>query len=395
MEDKKILLNHYDVLTAFHADYYKDLITQDHLGDETVIKVNEEQSFIFPVKYRGKLYAIPSEIVEKKKMPIKIMESEKLAYRSNVYHYVTKYASARIKPMKNLKFRTLIDTIGGFEHSNTDHFTLYKIACMMLYLRKGFARFVSEAAFGKNSVPTILKILMTDIAIINPRSTAAMEHKLLSSLLALDELTNLEKNQRDLMQEALLRIGDWSPSYEKGTRGSTKYGTKDEYNIGNLSVIIMYNILSYYQDIGQQEKYFDNIFQHAVKDRFLPLYLKGVIDTTQFKDIKDTKKVAKQLKNEIISIIRTIKYYNNNLENDLKDYKLYKDYRLSKSGRVDKTFQVICKGINLYANSEEEYNILVEQLYQMYLEYQDMLKVDEVEEVDLYGELDEENNKSS
>jgi hypothetical protein len=97
MKANKVLLCHNEVLAAFCESYYNNLITKNHLGDETVIKVGEEQEFVYPVKYKGRVYAVPSTIVEQDKMPIKITKSKKIAYRSNVYHYVTKFASAKIK----------------------------------------------------------------------------------------------------------------------------------------------------------------------------------------------------------------------------------------------------------------------------------------------------------
>lgn len=377
MKDKNILLNQYDILSAFNEDYYKDLITKNHLGEETVIKVRDTQKFIYPVKYRGKLYAIPAEIVEKDKLPIKITKSSKLAYRSNVYHLVTGFNSFKIKPVKSLTFRQLVDTIADFNHTTKDtDFKNYKIATIMCYLKKGFIRCVSEAAFGKNSVPGILKILLTDVAIFNPRTAPVFEAKLINKLVVLDELTNLERSQRDLMQEALLQVADGSPSYEKGSRGSAKYGTKDEYDISKLSIMILYNIYSYYAEAGQGEKYFDNVFTHAVKDRFLPVYMEGHLDSMQFVEIKKPKELAQRYSEDIKKIIRTLRYYEINLENEDKDFKLNKVYRLSKSGRQDKTFNMILQGFRLYANTEEEYNLMAENFYKMHLKYKEMVQID-------------------
>ncbi len=382
-KNKRILLNHYDVLSAFKEDYYKDLITKDHLGDEAVIKVDDDQVFVFPVRYKGKVYAINSDTVEKGKLPIKINKAVKVAYKAKVFHYVKKFASAKIMEERVYNFRKLMDTMADFMHSEPDEFLLYKISCFMLYLRKGFARFVSDAAFGKNSFPTILKTLMTDISIINPRSAAALEHKLIHNQIVLDELTNLTKEQRDLMQEALLRIADGATTYEKGTRGSAKLGTKDEYDISQLSVLILYNVYEYYQQSGQGEKYFDNVFQYAVKSRFLPLKMKGNLDATQFVHIAKPKEVAKVLKEDIKKIIRTIKYFQNNLEKEIdkKNFKLYKEYRIQKEGRHDKTFYMICDGIKLYAKDEVEYNKLVGKLYRMVNRYSDMMEENKVQEI--------------
>jgi len=382
MKDKNIYLNHYDILAAFNEDYYKDLITKDHLGDETVIKYNDEQRFIYPVKYKGKLYAIPSSIIEQNKMPIKITKSVKTAYKSYVYHYVTKFSSVRIVENKALDFRELVNNIGDFNHTTKDtEFLIYKIAIISLYLRKGFCRTVSGAGFGKNSIPNIIKSLMTDVAIINPRSTAALEHKLIHKYIILDELTNLSKDQRDLMQEALLRIGDFTTSYEKGTRGSSKIGTKDEYNISKLSITILFNVLGYYVKSNQQNKYFDYVFQPALLDRFLPLKFDGILDTTQFIHVSDPVKIAKELKEDIKNIIKSMKYYQLNFEKEQKSFIVKNIPRLSKTGRIDKTFAVILKGINLYSRTQEEFDKYSGILYEAHLKYGKMMDEYKVEEI--------------
>lgn len=384
MKDKNVLLGHYDVLSAFNEDYYKDLITKNNLGEETIIKINEEQTFVYPVKYKGKIFAIPSKIIEAGKLPIKITKTKKIGYRSSVYHYVTKFASARIAEEKTMDYRELVDTLANFSHTKKDDdFLLYKIVALTLYLRKGFVRIVSPAAFGKNSIVGILKTLMTDVAIANPKSTAALEHKLINKMVVLDEMTNLESKHRSSMQDALLMIADGSPSYEKSTRGSSKIGTKDEYNISKLSVQIMYNIYQYYVDAGQGDKYFDNVFQYALKSRFLPLYFDGVLNAEQFVHVPTPKATAAELSEDIKRIIRAIKYFQNNFEGEDKSFKLYQKYKLSREGRMEKTFAVICQGIRLYAKDEKEYNVLAHKLYKMHLRYVEMMEIDKVEEVEL------------
>jgi len=381
--NKDVLLGHYDVLSAFNEEYYKDLITKNNLGEETIIKVNEEQKFVYPVKYKGKIYAIPSKVVEDGKLPIKIQKAIKVGYRTSVYHYVTEYASARIKDQKTMTYRQLINNLAKFEHSEPDDFLLYKIVATTLYLRKGFVRIVSPAAFGKNSIVGILKTLMTDVAIANPKSTAALEHKLINKMVVLDEMTNLEKTHRSSMQDALLMIADGSPSYEKSTRGSAKIGTKDEYDISKLSVQIQYNIYQYYIDAGQGDKYFDNVFQYALKSRFLPLYFDGVLDSQQFVNISKPKAIAGELTEDIKKFIRALKYYQANFEKEDNDFKLFKEYKISREGRHEKTFHVICQGIRLYAKDEIEYNKLVERLYACNLKYVNMMNKSDVTEVPL------------
>lgn len=387
-ENRGVLLNNYEVLSAYNNDYTNGMISVNHLGMEIPLKIADEQVFVFPVKLNNMLYAIPSEIIENGKLPIKIKKTNKVAYRSNVYHYVTGFNSVRIKEKEELNFRELIDTLCDFKHTTkrTDY-TLYKIIAMVLYLRKGFARVVTEAGFGKTSVGNVLKTLMNDVNIINPRTVPAFELRLLSRLICLDELTNLEKGQRDLMQEVLLKIADHSVNYEKSSMGSSKLGTFNSYNISHLSLLLIFNPLNYYKEIKKADGYFDNIFQKALLDRFIPFYFEGVLDGSQFSHIRDPKMIAAAMQDDIKKIIRSIKYYQINFEKNVKDYKLnFEMPKLSKTGRMEKTFMLLCQGINLYSRTEQEYNFFVKKLLEAHYKYNDMIetekKLNAIEEVD-------------
>lgn len=386
-ENKNMLMKHYDVLSSFREYFYSELILNDHLGDEMAIKVGEEQTFIFPARRNGKIFAIPSSIVEKKALPIRIKKTDKIAHRNNVYHYVTGYSSTRVAEKRTMSFKEMIDILSDFQHSNPEELKIYTIVTFMMYARKGFVRCVSEASFGKNSIPGIMKMLLSDIAIINPRSNAALEHKLMNKLLVLDELTMLEKAQRSLMQDSLLRIADGAPSYEKGTRGNAKHGTKDEYDITQLSIQIMYNVYEYYVQSGQGDKYFDNIFTFAVKDRFLPLHFEGTMDSLQFSEIDKPRQVMHEVENDILSLMRALKYYAAHIDEEDKDFKLWNTERLSKSGRCDKTFNTICQGLRMYAETEKEYNDMAEKVRKMYKRHDEMLKQNEVKEFPIEEEI--------
>jgi len=392
-DDKNRLMFNYLVLEAFRKDYYKGLISENMLGMEAVIKIGTKKKFIYPVRYNKKLLAIPSNIIEAKKLPIIVTKTNKIDYYKTVYHLVNGYNSVKLIDKKEMSFQKMVDTIGDFFHSKKDlDFLIYKIICFMLYFRKGFVRGVSEGGFGKNSIPGILKILMTDITVVNPRTTAAFEHKLLNRFIILDEFTNLENKQRDTMQQALLSTTDGSTNYEKGSRGSEKIGTFDQYDISNLGMLAIYNVLEYYKENNTEDKYFDYMFQPALKGRFLPLYFSGILDATQFTDNLDAVALATAFKEPIKKIIRTIKYYDKNLEKELRDYR--KDlvkYRLSENGRWDQSFNLIRYGIDLYCEKDDElYKKLVNHLYLMHKRYLNMMKELEIEE----EVLDDESTKT-
>ena len=387
-------ITNYTILSAFTNKYYEGLITYEDLIKETVISVDgpdgkKIKKFVFLVEKNNRVFAIPSEIIDAKKLPIKITKSIKVSHRSNVFHLVKSYGSFRIKPVKYFNFKECIDNIAQHEHTAPMDYTIYKITVFMCYLKQMYSRCVSDAGFGKNSIVNILKSLMGNVARINPRTSAAYEHQLLKQMIALDELTALRPEQRDLLQQALLQTCDFSPTYTKGSRGSRALGTRDEYNISNMGVLALYNKLSYYSESGQEEKYFDKMFQKAVKDRFFPMKMKGVLPTGQFQAIEKPIQTANDNWEHIVNLVRTIKYFDQEFESEIKPYKTYKTYSWSKSGRQEKSFQIICQGISAYAKDEIEYNKYVERLYQMRCDYEEMAKVENTYEI-----LEEELNAS-
>ena len=319
---KKIQVFSYDVLAEFNALYYKDLITENHCGEETFIlnPATDVKEFFYPLSYKKKVYALQSDKLDK--LPIRVKESTKIGHRTSVYHWITNFSSAVIKGKKTMTLNELVKKFAPFEgiHSNAEHFWLYKAIVLALHNDKGFARIATEAGFGKTSLFNMLNPLTNKAVSFNPRSVAALEYRLLYSEINLDEMTNLQKAQRDLMQDALLKICDWAPTYQKGTRGLKKYGLQDDMDIKDTSLIVTYNITNHYIKSNQIKNYFDKLFQNAVLSRLIPFKLDGVLDSTAFQDIKNPKQVAKDNYDFLIEILKNLIYYKENLIKESHNY---------------------------------------------------------------------------
>lgn len=360
---------HYSVLKEFNERYYAGLLTQAHLKEEIAIGKGENQRLFWVLEKGKRKYLIDTEYYDT--LPVKIQETEPITYKGKVYHHLTEILSVKYKSDKKMSFRELVDSFAPFEHSNPVHFLLYKIIAMVAYISRINVRIASNPSFGKDSIFSILHSLRNDTPIVNPHSMAAIDYRLNSSVLVLTEISNLNKEQRRLLQEFLLVAGDFKNIYEKPTRGSTGYGTQDTYDISRLSIIINYNTLDDYRKAAQEREYFDFIFQPAVLDRYCPFLFKGRLDIQQFMTLLNPRKEAEKYMDFYKDILHTIEYYRR--EFDDMDMEYEPPQNIGVKGRHFTSFMKIVKGIALYSDSEEEFNTLVKTLYQAYKDYLNMV----------------------
>lgn len=362
---------HYNILQNFNQKYYHGIISYPMLREEVVLK--QKNYWLFDFKKQK--FLIDNKLI--KELPIRVDEEKEFPFRNKLYHTVTEYSSVKIKPEKTLTFRQIVDAI-EFQHSNPKHFTLFKIIAVGSDVGRINSRISSNAAFGKDSIFNILGFLRNDVSVVNPRTAPAVEFRLLNKVLVLNELSNLETAQRNLLQEILLLIGDLKNLYEKSSRATND--TRDEYDISNLSLSICYNNLDYYRAIGKESLFFDNVFTNAVIDRFIPFKFDGVLDMEQF-DMKLTReeieREAKENSPLYISMIRSMEWYKQNYFNEIREKPWILEIQNTKlRGRHILLFNKICDFIKLYAESKEEFADLVEELYKCYKAYYDMVRID-------------------
>lgn len=384
----------YDVLGEFNNLYYKDLITENHCGEESfLVDDTGTKKFFYPLKYKKRIFALDSDKINK--LPIRVKDSVKIGHRTSVYYWITNFSSAVIKGKRTMSLSKLVKEFAPFEkyHTNPLHWTLYKAIILALHNEKGFVRVATEAGFGKTSPFGILNPLTNKAVSVNPRSAAAFEYRLIYPFINLDELSNLQKNQRDMMQDALLKIADWTSNYQKGTRGSKKFGTADEMNTTETSILITFNDTDSYKDSGQLENFFDKIFQKAVLSRFIPFKFSGTVNADAFSEIDNPKQIAKDNYDYLIEIVKNIKHYKDNIREEMHNYRLPRVYHFDKTGRQYKTFRKILMYIDSMSDTQEQFNIYVEELYSCYLAYNKMIndafqfQSNEVREVNNNNEL--------
>lgn len=374
----------YETLKHWNEEIFKEIIPSDALNEEISIKnkLTEENEHFWMFIKNKKKYIIKSkqrrtnpqtltlenyDVLED--FPIIITNTKTITHFGKVIHVVSEYKSLKIGAEKGHTVKEIIDTIFPLEHSEPEQFKLLKIIAFASYVSRVNVRICSSAGAGKDSVFKILNLLMNDVCTINPRSTAAAEYRLTNKVLILNELSNLGSEQVALMQELMLLIGDMSMNYNKSTRGNKSIGSYDTYDISELSVIILYNNIEYYMKVNQEKKFFDNVFQGAVPDRFLPIKLTGRILMSQFDNKPNIRTLLNNHANDVKKIIKSITWYRQNWNTYQKDKWREETNTPELKGRHHMHYHRIKRVMQEYAETQEEYNSLVESLNNAHLEY--------------------------
>jgi hypothetical protein len=232
----------------------------------------------------------------------------------------------------------------------------------------------TDAGFGKDSVVNIIGQLVDSTVNIYGATFAKLEYCLSNKLMILNEMGNLKSEEKINMQEFLLAVGAYFNSYTKRTR-KTKT-THEQYDISKLSLLIFYNLPSYYIDKAQE--YFDQLFTKAVVNRFIPFHFKGRI-TTNFGKIIDVDNIVNEHTSVYKDIIATINYYKSNNIDNIK-YDVDKSISFSNEfKRYERSFNTILKYLSEYAKDQKEFDELSKELYKCYKDYK-KLKVVEMKE---------------
>jgi len=369
----------YSLISKFNEIVYSNLLFKKNLcGQEVFVKDPKDmygdpiivKDYFYPLAKDNKVYLLQSDLLNM--LPVEVEVSEKIAIEKKGYHLIRNANPKGFGEEKTFEtFTEFINSFCDFEHENVYDFILWKIVCMMSYVTRVNVRISSNPAFGKDSVLKVINGFMGDISIVHNPTMAKIEWLLSSKVLVTNEVAGIKTADKENLQQYYLTCGDFSESYTKRTRATAK-DSEETYNISNLSNIIMFNDMDCYND-KDKEKYFDNVFQKAVRERFLPLKFSGKI-TEKFSIIRNTKEEVETNMEYYKKTIKYIKYLSNNYEKELHNYKLEKTY--SFSDRALRNWETILHGIDMYSINEEMYQVLVQRLFQKNQDYLNMVMKD-------------------
>ncbi|WP_298753802.1 hypothetical protein [uncultured Arcobacter sp.] len=376
----------YECVDTFFDRYYDRLLTENMItGDEMYIKEyvdsnGEKQEitmFFYPLKKGKVIYLIPSKFINK--LPLMVEKYEQVSFRNKGYRLpkinedTGKVAlrPMRIKPEKQMSFRDLVDSFAEARHENPIHNTLWKLIVLTSIMDRINVRVATPPEFGKDSKVNLINSLVGNVGMISNPTIAKLEYLLFNKLIFLNEVSGIGSTSKDDVEQFLLATADFNNKYVKRSRASK--GSKEDYNISKLSVVIAYNDIEQYKN---QDKYFDVLWTNAgaVNNRILPFLFNGKLKT-DYNAVVDINEIVSENWDFYLRFLRTLLHYQENPNDDTKNYKLQSELDMSGNGRWEKNINTIKKWVSKYARDEGEYNDLINKLYDAHLEYLKMVGV--------------------
>ena len=369
------LLN-YDLIQAFNEDFYKELLFPANIcGDEIFVakakdrdgvEIPDLDMFFVPLKKDNTNYLLPAEFANK--LPIKIVSAEKMSVDKKAYTVIDNCTPAGFGAARTFdSVREFVDQFCDYEHSEPKNFTLWKLVSLVAYLKRINVRVASAPAFGKDSILRVLNSLVGDVGIVHNPTTAKVEYLLTNKILMTNEVAGIKNEDVENLAQYYLTCGDFSNVYEKRAVANYK-GSMNTYNIKKLSNVICFNDIDCYPK-KKREKYFDNLFQKAILERFFPLRFDGKI-TEVFGNILHTHKLVEENAAFYKNNIKMLKYLEKHFEEEIHGYEPMVHPFTDRLARV---WETICLMIDLYCKDQEEYNEYCKLLMEKYNDYFNML----------------------
>ena len=379
---------HYEVLAEFNHQYYKDLLTYDHLqdGQIRVDKVAFTDGSIddfynfwgWKLEKDGRKYLLACadstgrDIDLKNVMPIKVLQSQKVAYRGEVFHVILDYASAKPKAVQTMPFKTMVDKLASLKHDNPDHQKLlWLMGISQMYGRANY-RVCTPAGFGKDSVIATMGALVGKCGAIVKPSRAKLEYRAsLYHWFAVNEVTRVPKADWEEIEPFLLDAGAMLPSIEKQTRAFGRVG--ERIDISQLSLSLLYNDIDH---ISDRESFIDFKGHKALLDRFPAFRFWGRYQE-DFNEIRktDIRKLVSTNSDEIKSLIYAFTFYRQNYMSMLHGWNR-EGLKSDISERWKTSIGVLLNIVDLYCDSQTEFDGWVRIINEALDDYEYMLEFD-------------------
>lgn len=388
-------LLYYEALTEFKNQYYKDLLTHEHLVSGEV----HISSLTFPdggqdtdanfwgyiLEKDGKKYLLPSKVKRnggyesvdiKDVLPFYANGLQKTASKGVVYLLVSNPISAKFRVERRMNFRELVDSLSCLGHSSPMDQKLLWLLGMTSVLDRFYFRLSSPPSSGKDSVVDTLGNLIGECAsIVNP-TIAKLEYRTTFKWLVVNEIVDISKAEWRNIQQFLLDSGAHKPVVEKHSRASS--GTKESLDISNFSLSLFFNDIDCYPE---PLEYFDFVTKAAVKDRFPAFRLKGVL-TEDFNSIKnvDVARLVSDNMDYYKDLIYTISFYKqkDNVLRELKGFTVGDLVSMPERWRT--SIGRLLKLVDLYCDSQEEFDKFIKLINSSINDYKVMLEYPKVYE---------------
>ncbi len=310
-------------------------------------------------------------------LPVRVEESKEMLFRDSskkksIVIMPTAVTPFRIKPEKVYQNNhNFIDDISPFHHSRPEMWTLNKIIALMGYLGKLFVGVCSLSEFGKSSIYLTLDSITKRCPVFQPRSVPGVLAQITGEgNMVFDESQETSADVKKLMENFSLQVGGNSPIYINGAMKAKN--TKPRYDVAHQSITFLYNVYSHYKE--PDNHFFDYIWSNrkAMDSRFLKVKLEGVL-LEKFDKNFNIVEVAKKNRLFYMNIAKHLLWLKNLKLTNGYERRYAKKGILNLKGRHKIIFDEITWGIDLYCDTQGEYDIYFDLLEGCIVAYKEML----------------------
>lgn len=373
---------YYDCLSNFKSSFYKALLTQDNLVG-TELKINKldfpdgsskdrANFWGWQLEKNGIKYLLPSrddrnnQINVYDLLPFIAEDLEKVSAKGVVYFLIRKPITAKLRPLKTMTFKQLVDVLSNLQHTNPTHQKLWWFIGLTSMMDRANFRLSTPPGFGKDSVVDTLGCLIGSAATIENPTIAKLEFMTMYKWLVVNEINDIPKAEWKIIEQFLLAVGAHKPESTKHSRAQSG-GVKETLNLKEFSISLTYNDINNYKAV---KEYMDFVSKTAVLDRFPAFRLVGSI-TEDFNKPLDVQKIVKENFDNYKELAYNISYYKLNKAKELKRFEV-KGLKIIKS-RWKTNIGRLLQTIDLYCENQEEFNEWVEVINNSLEDYEQML----------------------
>lgn len=385
------IVQHYAVWKRFNHKIYKATLTSENIissgnekyidqvfrlkqGDSKGTYDIEEGKPIYTkclfLEKSGKKYVLPS--CYSKHLPLEVETGFECYLKPSdktIHTFITKPVTVGITAEQTVSFKDLINLFNPVEHTEPDTWTFLKIQAISSKAKGCKYRLCSEPETGKNSNDIILHSIFNNNVKVSKPTLAKLETLLYYNQKVLpDEMTSLTPAQVRDVEPLFLSIADESPTMTKHSMAQKK--DLNEVDISQSSCVFTYNDV---KSINQDSKFFDDIWQNkeAFDSRYPAFLLPGKVVTTMPKlSMNQADTIMEQHFDTLRLIARNIAYYTKHLTDELHNWSRVK---LTLKGRHKVNFEGVIDGLDVYSQTQQEFDIWLVWVNKTVKDYQDML----------------------
>jgi len=371
------LLLHNENLSEFNEQYFKKVLSQEHISSDGSINFpkakltnGDEKEINFwgwEFTKSNIRWLVPntddegSEVKLKDILPLIPKQWDIVGFQNKEYRLVTKSKVVKYRSENRIGMRKLVDTINCIPHTNPKQRALLIMATLGQVFSRSYYRFSSPPSFGKDSIVDTMGLLIGGCATIENPSVPKLEREAsIRRVTGLNEVVGLTRSQWIDIGKFMLAACAFKPSITKRTRAFG--GVGETINLRGYSMSVFYNDVDCYSD--KKVVYFDELAEAGIRDRLPAFRFYGHFDY-DFNEINNinVEEFVKEHWEDYLDIIYTITYYQNNFSG-----KNPYSFDISKfPQRWQRSIGILLKVLSLYVRDQKEFDeyfkILIDSMY--------------------------------